>query len=319
MKRLVIFCIVGLLVLFTFDWIITFGVLRSDKKQLGKVNKICAHTNEPDIAIFGSSVGEVGVNASLIAQKTKQSVYNYSLDGTPFIQYQGLLDEFNQNNKNTSTVILTETYFSLSDIKAIAEIERYIPNISNDNVYRSLHKIQPDLTWKCRYIPFYKYIAVSHTYYMNAFYGYKSILKNTKEVDSLFGYTPVFRGWEADQDELIKNTKPFKIIIDTTIFNNYEKSIWRLKANKRNVIIILTPTYSKISKQITDFTPLREALKTVARKTQVQFWDYTRSELCDDKSFFYNSTHLNSKGSDIFSTSLADKINLLARVVKLNH
>ena len=36
--------------------------------------------------------------------------------------------------------------------------------------------------------------------------------------------------------------------------------------------------------------------------------DYTHMSLCEDTSYFYNAMHLNKKGSDIFSDSLANDI-----------
>jgi hypothetical protein len=302
---------IGLLVIyFLFDTLVIAGVSKSRKAQLGKVNKICNHDQLPQLAIFGSSVSEVGMNAPLIEDQTKLSVYNFSIDGTRFMQYKGLIDEFITKNNQTKIVLLTETYFSLTQVDVLTALERYLANISNENVYRSLHSIQPELTWKCRYVPAYKYTEVSHIFYMAALDGWKNFFSKPPP-DTLLGYTPKFKSWEAGEDSLLKNMQPFLIETDTAITAAYKVCIKNLQLKGIQVVIVLPPVYSAVSKKITDFTPLRNSLNKIAKEVNCRFWDFTGSTICDDKSLFYNSNHLNGIGSGVFSAVLSDSIKTL--------
>ncbi len=92
-QQTIYFCTGFILFILVFDNIIMFGISKSDKDQMGKINKVCNHSTVPEIAIFGSSVSDVGVSSEILQNKTGKTVYNYSLNGTPFYNYKGIIDE----------------------------------------------------------------------------------------------------------------------------------------------------------------------------------------------------------------------------------
>ena len=306
--QLIFFLIVLIIIGLLLDFIIEKGVKRSEISWTGKVNKICSQINEPQIAIFGSSVGEVGISPIILSQQLKKSAYNFSIDGTPFIQYEGLIKEFLNKNEKTEIVVLAEAYFSLSSKNEITEIQRYLANINNDNVYNSLFFIQPDLAWKCRHLPLYKYITTDHTYFMNAFDGYKRYFSGNELIDSNFGQRPVDRNWEVDEDLKIKESKYFDIIIDSHIVNKYDFILKKTKNKNKKTFIVLMPVFKLVSKKYTNLEPVRKELYNLAKNNNVTFLDFTTLELCNQKEYFYNSNHLNRKGSSIISNILADSI-----------
>jgi len=297
------------IIAFLINSLIDFGVRRSSFEQYGKVNSICSRTIDPQLIVFGSSVSEVGVSPAILAQRTGLNVYNASIDGTRFQQLTGLIRYFNTYSTNCKTVVLCETYFTFSRIDAISKLDRYLANLDNDLIYHSLYKMQPDLVWKCRHIPLYKFIVQDKDYYKNSFNGWKNFISgNTNKTDAQLGYYPVDRMWEADQDEVLKAIKPFKIEIDQEILAEYEKTIVELEKKHRNVVIVLPPVYKKISNEITDFTPLRNTFRYLASKYNCHFFDFSINEIGDRKQYFYNSNHVNLQGSMLFSQLLADSL-----------
>jgi hypothetical protein len=311
-RNSILFVAVFLIVYFLFDSFILTGVSKSAAGQLGKVNKICNHEAIPQLAVFGSSVGEVGINTPLLQKQTNLSAYNFSIDGTRFVQYKCLIDELGVKNNTTKLVILTEAYFSLTKVDALTEVERYLANLSNSNIYNSLYSIQPDMIWKCRFVPAYKYTIVSHSFYLAALDGWKRYF-TYNGTDSLLGFTPVYRDWEPDQDKIMDNIKPFAIETDSTVIAEYKVRIKNLQSKGINVMIVLPPVYSIVLKTKTDFTPLRNSLHGIAEETNSVFLDFTNNKICDNKSLFYNSNHLNYKGAILFSGMLADSINSYLR------
>ena len=309
----IIFTVIGFVIISVITFILDIGVRHSDFEQTGKVNKICSHSIDPDIIIFGSSVSEVGINSSILSNNIGISVYNCSLNGTRYMQYKGLIEEFNTYSKNNKYVVLVETYFSFEQGNALAYAERYLSRLDDKYLYNDLYDLQPDLVWKCKYVPFYKYIALSKDYYKNSVIGWKNILlKNVKNDDDL-GFYPVDRNWEADADEAIKNTTAFEIKIDSSIVYNYINSIKNLQKNGKKVIIVLTPMYFKILNTKTDFTPLRKELTKIAQITGVRFLDFSNCDISNNKNNYYNTNHLNYKGANIFSSVLSDSLNIIIK------
>jgi len=306
--QIIWFTILGSILIWLVDGAIQIAVRHSDSEQTGKVNKVMGHEIDPGIMVFGSSVGEVGIDAPEIASITNQSVYNCCIDGTRYMQYRGIIDEFDSYSKNNKYVVMVESYLSFEKIQAVNSLDRYLAYLNNGNLYNSLYAMQPDLLWKCRYVPFYKFIPASHVYYKNAAVGLKRLMHHSKDTDSLMGYTPAYKTLDPDLDSLIKNTPHFDVAIDSAVVGNYIQTIEKLQRSGRKVVLILPPVLNKVIKQVTDLGPLRNTLTKIAQQTGSVFYDFSNSAICDRRDLFYNRTHLNATGSAFFSKQLADSM-----------
>lgn len=275
--------------------------------------KICNHTHLPQIAIFGSSVSEVGFDCDVIASATQKTVYNFSLNGTRFLQCKGLIDELSATSPNTTTVILCESIFSFKKLDAVNDIERFLPCIFNKNVYQSLYNLQPELTFKCRYVPFYKYIVASNNYYAQSIIGWKNFIKHYNPVDSLNGQVRVYRNWAADQDSIWENAKTIPVVIDSNIVLSYKQTINNLVKNNKKVIITIPPMYMPKGQKIVDITEFRNTLKSLANNISVFYFDFSESMI--NKKYFYNAHHLNALGATVFSKAFTDSLQFM-QIVK---
>jgi len=310
-KPALIFGVIACVLMWFVSYVIDFGVRHSDLEETGKVNKIVNHEIDPDLIVFGSSVSQVGVDPCILNEKTNLSSYNCSINGTRFSQYKGLIDEFASYSKTNKYVVFVETFFSFEKVDALTAPENFIPALDNRNVYNSLYEVQPGLIWKSRYVPFYKYIVVSYRYYKNSIIGWKRMIHPSINNDPHKGYFPVDRKWEADADEAIRNTKPFTVQIDDSIVSKYILTIQKLQARGQKVFLVLTPMYNEMFKRVTDISPVRELMNKIAATTGAVFLDYSHSQICDNKDFFYNSNHLNSMGAKVFSSQLGDTLSSL--------
>jgi hypothetical protein len=310
-KQVFYFGLVLFSMLFVLHFVLQFGIKSIRIDQIGKINAIAAHDIDPEIAIFGSSVSEVGISPDEIQKSTGLSCFNFSLNGTSFYQYRGLIDEFTTHSKVNKVVVFAEAYFSFSKRDALMAPDHYLAQLSNDRIRLPLEQIDPDLILKSRYIPFYRFIAASHIYYKYAAKGIINKLKGTKDQPILNGFTPVDRSWEADADQAIKQAGKFDIEIDRTVLRLYIQQIKRIQNKGLKVIIILTPIYKKALAKATSLKPLYAAMNEISQKTGAKFLDFSNSDLAEQKTMFYNSNHLNLKGALLFSKQLGDSIRQL--------
>ncbi len=300
------FIIIFIVILTSIDLLLTEGLKKNKTGYYGKVNKIFKNDSLPQVAIFSSSVGEMGFDCSVLSPKLKKSVYNFSLSGTRFMQYKSMIDEVNTIQNNIEYVVLAEAIFSLEKISALTELERFLPYITNENIYSSFYTIQPDLVFKARYIPFYKYIAVSNQYYLQSALGWKKSFKKQNN-DTLLGQIKVTRNWEADQDTIWKYATPIPINIDSAVFSVYKKAVETLVKNNKKVIVVVPPIYMPKGQTIVDITNFRKTLSSIADNKNVFYFDFSESMV--DKKYFYNVLHLNATGAAKFSNAFADSVN----------
>ena len=74
--------------------------------------------------------------------------------------------------------------------------------------------------------------------------------------------------------------------------------------------IVYTPVHIDGQKFVTNRDELIETYNNYSSKYSIRFYDYSKDSICLDRSYFYNSTHLNKKGSEIFSKKLANDLKV---------
>lgn len=296
------------IILFGVEKIIESGVANSTLGHYYKVNLIAGHLIDPEVACFGSSVGEVAINAKLIGQKTRRVVYNFCIDGTRFIQYNGLVKELNESASNCKLVIMAETSFSLSQVAQLTEPDRFIAHINNQNIYASLFDVQPGLARKMKYVPFYRFIVAKQRYYRAAATGLLQYRNRLSFQDSLSGFTPKDKGWEPGLDDLNRSTRPLEIIIDTAVLTAYKTTIKQLREKGREVLIIIPPIYKDGLRLLPDLVKIRTALSSLQGEG-IYFRDYSWCEISNEKKYFYNNSHVNREGANVFSLKLATAVD----------
>lgn len=299
-------------------FILDFGVKSVRIDQIGKINAIAEHEIDTEIALFGSSVSEVGIDPSIIEKCTRLKCFNFSLNGTSFYQYRGLIDEFASYTKLNKVVVFSETYFSFSKRDVLMSPDIYLAQLSKEHIRNPLEQIDPVLIRKSYYIPFYRFVAASHIYYKYAAKGILHRVQGKIDKPNLKGFTPVRRNWEVDADRAIKKAGKYSIVIDQEVLKLYIEQIKKLQSKGIRVIIIFTPIFKPALAQAMSLTPLINAIKEISRKTGVRFLDFSNSSLVDQKTMFYNSNHLNLMGAQLFSKQLGDSICKLISADGLN-
>lgn len=308
LSRSILFSLVCFVILWSLSWLIDFGVKKSQYSYYHKINLIANHEIDPQIAIFGSSVGEVALDARVLGQGSNTTSYNFCIDGTRFAQYNGLIKELNEYSSNCELVVLAETFFTLSGIHQLTKPDRFLAHVDNENIYASLHFIEPELSRKIRFVPFYKFIVMEAGYYKAARNGLLHAFNRNVVIDSLQGFTPKDRQWEIGLDDLNRNTQAVDIQIDSATVNEYRKTINELRSNGRKVLVIIPPIQEDGLRLLHNLNVLRRALASMEVEG-VYFRDYSYSDLSHDKKYFYNNSHVNKLGAKAFSTRLANTID----------
>jgi hypothetical protein len=309
-KKLIIFSASFVLLAFLIDKLIEFGLTNNYFSMLGKINLIVEHKIDPEIIVFGASTAQVGVNTPLMSKITKKTCFNAAIDGTTLKQYQCLIQHYNQYSKKNKLVIFVVSPFALFSNDKLTAIERYLPHIDDQYVYSSLSGIDPYLTMKCRYVPLYKYTQVTSNYYFQSISGWKHYFKNDSKIlmDPQMGYTPVSQSWQRDQDEKNKQTPKVKMEIDSVVVNLYARVLNDLKKENRNVVILFPPIQKDGLSRIEGFDQLIDSYNKLSKDTGFLFLNYANCYISGDKGYFYNNSHLNKKGSEVFTEMLSKEI-----------
>nr|WP_303317388.1 hypothetical protein [Flavivirga sp. MEBiC07777] len=269
----------------------------------GKINS--------EIVIIGNSKAEAHYNPGIIEDLTKHSTYNLGVSGTPLnilkIRWQSYI---NNNNKLPKLLIIDVDNNILGTSNSLFEKFQYLPYTSKKE-YQNVAKYVDEDYYYEKLIPMYKYRG----YEMQVFNKLKAI-GNTNDCGHIYkGFKPHDKLWDENNWAIFSKRLLNKDKMDFQ--NIYKKGIEELngiilfcKKNKIQVCFIRSPKYYKANnyrKKRSDYVD--SVLSEIALKNKIRYINFFKDTLTYDKTKFYDKSHLNLEGANIFSNKVADYIN----------
>jgi hypothetical protein len=305
-KNFIGFSLFLMFILVAIEKSLAYFVSISSDSHTGKYNLVMGHKIDPEIVIFGSSVAEVGFDATLLSKKMNKSVYNLSIDGTTIMRSKFMIDEFLSYSKICDTVLIGLVYNSFSEIKELTEPSRFLAHKSNSFIKGHIEKVSPELYYKLYSFPFYSFIATDHTYYKNAFIGLRNKLKGSCLIlDKNNG--------SLSHNVKYEDTRSFDAPYqDVHISENSRADFIRLinefKQRSITPILIILPMHKNGQSSFRNYDDFTRTAKEITNETNTLLLDFTNHKMANDKNYFYNNAHLNSLGNSYFSLSLIDSL-----------
>ncbi len=249
-----------------------------------------------DILVFGSSRANHHYNAPMICQRLKQTCYNAGRDGN-FIYFHYALLKGVLKRYSPKIVILDLIYEDIFEepnsydrISALLPYDRTHPEIREITRMKS---------------KFEKYKLISRIYPFNSYFiriitGNVDLHnKKTRELKTM-GYKPINKTWNEPIQTLNKNSK-----IDSNKIEVLNSFILECQKAKVRLFVFVSPYYMKD----TSNRRLIRVITDVTRKHNVPFWEYSQDyKFLSDPGNFGDMYHLNTKGADMYTEQVIDKI-----------
>jgi len=253
----------------------------------------------PEVAVFGSSVALVHFDPTIINSSTGLTCFNFGLDGTPLIQYKGLLEEFSSFSKS-KFVVISIAFDEFANRQQIQEIYKFLPYMNSDRIYKSLYDIDPKTSWRAKYIPFYSFTLLDKYFYSYSTAGLKGTPSKLDPYE-INGFVPVDRSWDAKKQNI---AKPFQVEISSKVVAQFKEVIDFLNSKKIRVVLVLSPVYKTGQSMILNLSDVRLQCENLIRGDNT-FYDFTKDSVCENQTYFYNYSHLNRTGAKVFSEKFA--------------
>jgi hypothetical protein len=265
-------------------------------------NDIYNGTINSENLVYGSSRAWVGINPQILADTLQTTVYNLGIDGHNFwLQYLRHL-EYLKNNKTPKQIILAVDFGSLQKRKDLYLNEQFLPYMLWNSNVTKYTKSYIGYTYFDYYIPLIRYT------------GKPSVLKNAfttiiKEKNSfpyrIRGYKGVVKEWTNEFELVRTKIKNYAVEINAASVNLLNTFLADCKKNNIDVVLVYTPEYIEGQKFIKNRQEVIDIYRTYAKKYKFHFLDYSKNNINYDKQYFYNATHLNKSGCELFSQILA--------------
>lgn len=300
---------VGILVIllislfYTLEQLITQGLKKSTSSIFIDWNRIYQGSIQADLIINGSSKAFVHISPKILDSILQLSSYNLGIDGHDFYMQHCKYSTYEHYNKKPKLILQVISHSTLNKREDLFEIEQFLPYL-DDSIMQQTTKDYIGLNNFDYWLPFVRY------------FGHRNIIK--EGLLSYFnfpidqgrykykGYAPNDFKWDNSFERFVKYFPKGKTIeLSDVSIQKFRQFIEQQKNKNIPVVLVYPPTYYPSQQYINNRAEIMALYQTIAEEYQLLLLDYSQLPLTKEKTFFYNSQHLNQQGSEIFSQQLA--------------
>lgn len=295
-KNIILFGAILLGFLIVCDAITTYAFHQIQTRKYGIWNAILHDEMNADILIMGNSRAWRQYAPAIIDSILGCNTYNLGVDGSSFNRQYIRYKAYRHYQSSKPKYIIQDVGWTTTDKTFGYDREQFMPYMIYPYFRKCIVNEEP-MCFGELYIPMYRY-------YVNNFYD--ELVKY--EVEIYKGYAPEFGDWEGD----IKDVEPFMAEVDSTTMEELYEYIEDLRNNDIQLVFVLSPVlYEEVENIILNMKEINQLFHEISEKYHIPILDYTNDTISYDPSCFYNATHLNQKGAEMFSEKVANDLQSL--------
>jgi hypothetical protein len=296
---------VVLVVLFTLITIVTDkGLRRSESGNLKEWNDIFAGKINSDIIIQGSSRAWVQFDTYIIDSVLHANSYNFGMDGSPFdvqfVRYKAYV----AHNAYPKLIIQNVDWDLLDKNTSVYQKYQLLPFL-NDTVFKEQLLAEKLLPKTDIYLPLFRYSGQTKAIQLgfSEFFGLKHVVSEKHK-----GFAGASLAWDGKNFGKKKLQGKIEWKINPEVEKQFIEFLLDCQQKKIKVLLVHAPVYYEHTKLFTAHKELVFYYKTLAHKYDAYFLDLSEDSLSFSKSNFYNVTHLNKSGSELFTIKLTRRM-----------
>ena len=314
MKKLFIYSFIIVLLAFAVREMLYIGIRANRGGEFDKLNTLFAKRNSYDLIIIGSSRAESHYNTRIIDSLTHFNSYNFGLEGATYPLIKAAFESYLEHSNPPKYLIFNIDFFNKfkkaednSDI--VYHFPRYLPYIEKNNTFYEDLKIIDKKYVYFKWNPFYSMTFMKDKYIYSSLKGYLGI---TSEFDKEYYKGYVFVPEPYQKNITLEKYAPYICSPDQTVYDCINSIVKKCAENKIKLIFIVSPMYYQETNSLINKDGFLSYIQMIARKNDFGYLNYLQHPMCCDSSVFSDPSHLNKKGSDLFSIIFSnDLLNLL--------
>lgn len=304
--QIILFLLPIILISYYADNYISTNLKKSNSFAFGEYstwNAILEGKVNSDIVIYGSSRAWVHINPTMISNSLDCSAYNLGIDGHNFwlqyLRHTLLL----KNNTKPKLIILSLDVFTLQKVDDLYNLDQFLPYMLWNNEIKQATISYNGFTSIDYEIPLVRYIGRSKA--INATFSNNKLSNLDQRIK---GYQAQERLWSSDFDKAKKAMKNYEKPLDSGTIILFERFLNECKSKNIKLFIVYTPEYIEGQKFVKNRGEILTLYEKYSKKYNIPFYNYSNDSLSHDKKYFYNATHLNKTGAELFTKRLIDSL-----------
>jgi hypothetical protein len=292
---------------FTVDSLLTKGLRKNEVGEFQTWNHIFESKINSDVIVSGSSRAWVHISPQILDSVLNVNSYNLGIDGYPFNMQDVRFKIYEKYNKKPQLIIQTADFITLQRRIDSYNKSQFFPYLHEPLLRNELKKMKGFSNFDF-YIP-----ALCYHSNLSSIYAGIAVFFNIKDYskDRYKGYCGQEKNWNASKLKEILSGDSLVSEINPEVVQLFDLFLNHCKENEIQVIMVFSPEYIEATNFTKNKDEVMNIYRSFSRKYNFPFLDYSRDSLCYDTTYFYNATHLNKKGAELFSLKLANDIKTL--------
>lgn len=300
-KNIILFLLCIIIFLIVFDRVISSLLRKSDKVERNIVWKeIFTGKLQNDMIIMGSSRAEVQYSPVILDSLLKTNSYNLGMSGRGIMSQILRYNTYRRLDGKPKLIIQNIDLMTIERDNGFCR-EQFFPYFYDKTFGQEVVKLE-NLTLADKYIPGYRYAG-----YFPKILSWLGIV-NRESYTLTKGYSGVDLKWNGSK---LKKLTQINYEHDSLALRLFDQYLAKAHSENIRIIFVYAPLYISATEKIRNIKGMYQMYDTIAQKYNIPILDYTYDPICYDTAYFYNATHLNKKGSELFSAKLAHALDSL--------
>lgn len=310
LRRIALFLLPIVVLLYPIDLLLSYWYKFTHREpgDLEVWNAIYEGTAKCDIAIYGSSRAWVQIDPQILSDSLNASVYNFGMDGQNFLMQYMRHKEFLQYNPFPKHIVLSVDVFSLSKKEGVYQLKQFLPFVLWNSNMAEVTVHANGFKWIEPILPLVRYSGYRDVF-LHAWNNAQG--QQSQEAYRNNGYRGMDRHWTDDFENAKKRQAITQFKMDPNIVRKLDNLIAECAEAGARITFVYCPEHILGQQYVSNREEIIENFRSIAKKNNIQFLDYSDMALCQDTAYFYNASHLNREGSRLFSMQLAHDLRQL--------
>ncbi len=306
MKRFIKYCLLFIvpcyLLLTVVDYMFSQVAKHSGNHSIESWDEVLKGGIGADVVVVGSSRVTEHINPLVLDSILNVNSYVLGMDGRAIYSQIKKYHVYREHNGKPRLIIQNVDVFSMIKRSGVNKIQ-FFPFFWDESIRRTFFPVEPFTVWE-KYLPMYRYLNINHRSEMP---GLRAFLPDgTKKLTK--GYRGLDLPWDGSALATVDSI-PF--LVDNSCVKAFKDYISESKAEGIQMVFVFCPLYAGATQKMTCLNEVHNFYHSIANEFGIPVLDYTRMEICNDSTYFYNAMHLNKRGSKLLSDSLANDIKKL--------
>ena len=278
----------------------------SQSKLYKEWNAIIHDSIDADLLVMGSSTAWVHYDPHIMDSILSLNSYNLGINASNVKRQIVRVEVYRHYQKKKPSLLIMNfccigNWFLDNGVSR----EQYFPYLVNPFM-RKLIKEQEYFSKGELYVPMYRYAGASDVV-RNAF-GEDNSVTRKKECwykGYYWGMPPEWDGSKLAEIDTLR-FDPNQEVVD-----RFDSFLSELRKDGINVVFVTSPMYMEATNKIVNLSEFYDFRNHFSEKYGIPVLDYLCDSLFYDTAYFYNATHLNKTGAELFTTKLCHDLDSL--------